>query len=140
MRRTLWILPALLALPACSGEAPEAPQPEAPAGEQSLFKAEVAPLLAARCATCHLTGAEAGNLSMIPARTIESLVGVKAKGASKLVRVVPGDPDNSYLMMKLEGTHVEHGGTGAKMPFGAPPLKPEQIDLIRQWIAEGAKP
>ena len=41
--------------------------------------------------------------------------------------------------MKLEGTHIEHGGNGAKMPFGAQPLTKEEIAKIRHWIADGAK-
>jgi hypothetical protein len=133
---------ALAALTGCSGEgsgAGEGASDAAPAAA-SLFKTEIAPTLANGCATCHLTGAEAGNTTLIPARAIESLVGVPAKGAPGLVRVVPGRPDESYLIMKLEGTHVASGGTGAQMPFGAPPLPPEKIAKFRQWIAEGAKP
>jgi hypothetical protein len=56
------------------------------------------------------------------------------------MRVVAGNPDASYLVMKLEGTHLANGGSGGQMPFGAPPLPPEQIAKVRQWIAEGAKP
>ena len=67
------------------------------------------------------------------------VVNVPAAEAPKLVRVVPGKPDDSYLVMKLEGTHIEQGGNGAQMPFGAPPLPREDIARIRQWIAEGAK-
>lgn len=127
-------------LAGCSG-APEGDSgsPQA-AAEKSLFQAEIAPLLASNCATCHLTGQEAGNMALVPGKAIESLVGVKSVEAPNLVRVVPGDPDASYLVMKLDGTHLAKGGTGAQMPFGAPPLPKETIAKVRQWIAEGAKP
>ena len=53
---------------------------------------------------------------------------------------VAGDPDKSYLVMKLENTHAKNGGAGAQMPFGAAPLSPDKIAKIRQWIKDGAKP
>ena len=143
MAKGLMILPVLLALSACSGEAPHRAEPGAsdtPAAALSPFQSDIAPLLAASCATCHLTGEEAGNMSLVPARAIATLVGVKAKGAPALMRVVPGDPDQSYLVMKLEGTQIAHGGSGAQMPFGAPPLSPDKIAMIRKWIKQGAKP
>lgn len=145
MRRMLFLAAATAALFACSGgdtanTGPEAPAAsEAPAA-QSLFETEIAPILASSCATCHLTGQEAGNMSLVPAQALANLVDVPSKEAPGLVRVVPGNPDKSYLVMKLEGTQIAHGGTGAQMPFGAPPLSADKIAKIRQWIAEGAKP
>ena len=54
----------------------------------------------------------------------------------ELNRVEPGDPDNSYLVQKLEGT----AAAGAQMPFGGPPLDEALIGDIRQWISDGANP
>lgn len=135
-------LAAMAALAACSdeGSGGSGGRGNSAPAAASLFKIEIAPTLANTCATCHLTGAEAGNMALIPAKAIDNLVDVAAKDAPKLVRVVPGKPNESYLIMKLEGTHVAKGGTGAQMPFGAPPLPPEKIAKFRQWIAEGAKP
>jgi hypothetical protein len=129
-----------LSLAACSqeGDQKAAIQPETTTAT-SFFRSDIAPLLASRCATCHLTGQEAGNMSLIPDKAIATLVGVKSVEARSLTRVVPGKPDDSYLVMKLEGTHIEHGGTGATMPFGALPLSKEEIARVRQWISEGAK-
>jgi hypothetical protein len=103
------------------------------------FSQQVVPVLRTRCATCHLTGTEAGKISLVPAKARANLVNVKSSDAPKLTRVVPGKPGQSYLMKKLEGTHIAAGGKGARMPFGTPPLPPAQVDLIRRWIAEGAK-
>ncbi len=102
------------------------------------YSKDVAPILKVRCATCHLTGQEAGRMALHPGGAYASLVGVKSIEAP-LKRVEPGKPDASYLIAKLEGTHVAKGGKGARMPFGAPPLPKDQIDLIRGWIAAGAK-
>ena len=49
--------------------------------------------------------------------------------------VMPGVPDSSYLIQKLEGT----APIGSQMPLGIPLLEQSQIDLIRQWIADGAQ-
>ena len=110
------------------------------ANADSFFAKEIAPILQNNCATCHLTGAEAGKMSLVPANAIAHLVNIKVQEAPNLVRVVPGNPDASYLIMKLEGTHIAHGGTGARMPFGAPPLSAEKIANFRRWIREGAQP
>ena len=142
MRKGLLSAVIALALAACSGggeaggEGASGAEPVA----ASVYQTEIAPLLANACATCHLTGTEAGNLIMVPGRAIESLVNVASVENGDLMRVVPGKPDESYLIMKLEGTHIAAGGAGAIMPFGAPPLPAEEIAKVRRWIAEGAKP
>lgn len=132
----------MLLLAACSSEPDQASHDDAEPATQSasFFQSDIAPLLASSCATCHMTGAEAGNMSLIPDKAIASLVGVKAVGAPLLVRVVPGKPDESYVIMKLEGTHIEKGGSGAQMPFGAPPLSADKLAKLRNWISKGAKP
>jgi hypothetical protein len=53
-----------------------------------------------------------------------------------LQRVEPGDPNNSYLIQKLEGTAAE----GRRMPLNGTPLSQADINVIRQWITEGALP
>lgn len=147
MRRLFTAAAATLVLTACSGTDSGGSAPsngdagtDATATAPSAFETDIAPIIATSCVTCHLTGQEAGNMALVPAKVRESLVAVPAVGAPGLQRVVPGDPDKSYLVMKLEGTQLEHGGTGARMPFGNPPLPTEQIAKIRQWIANGAKP
>ncbi|HSG64146.1 MAG TPA: Ig-like domain-containing protein, partial [Gammaproteobacteria bacterium] len=62
-----------------------------------------------------------------------NLVGVASLQTPALERVTPGDPDASYLIQKLEGT-----GAMERMPFGGPYLEQATIDVIRQWITDGA--
>jgi mono/diheme cytochrome c family protein len=91
------------------------------------------------CAGCHSpTGsAAATGLHLQNATASHStLVGVASMGNGAMLRVAPNDPDNSYLIHKLEGT-----GNGSVMP--PPPsavLSPATIDNIRQWITDGALP
>jgi Planctomycete cytochrome C len=50
--------------------------------------------------------------------------------------VVPGDPESSVIIQKLEGTY----GYGAQMPRNSPRhLGVEEIDLVKSWILAGAK-
>ena len=53
------------------------------------------------------------------------------------IRVVPGDPENSYLIHKLEG---RPGIVGVRMPqIGPPYLTDGQILVIKRWIELGAR-
>ena len=63
-----------------------------------------------------------------------ALVGRPSQGAVGETLVVPGDPDNSYLIKKLKGT----AAVGDQMPQGGEPLSKGTIKLIEQWIARGA--
>lgn len=48
--------------------------------------------------------------------------------------VVPGNPDKSGIIQKLEGTYA----FGARMPKNGPYWTKEDIAILRTWIAEGA--
>jgi hypothetical protein len=63
-----------------------------------------------------------------------NLVGVASLQVPALSRVATNDPDNSYLVQKIEGT----AASGARMPLGGGVLDQALIDDIRQWISDGA--
>jgi len=66
-----------------------------------------------------------------------ALVNAQSREKPNLVRVAPGDPDNSYLVHKLEGGP---NIVGERMPRGGGPfLSSGQMLVIRRWIAEGAQ-
>ena len=69
-------------------------------------------------------------------QTLASTVNVQSIENAGLFRIAPGDPDNSYLVWKIEGRPEI---SGARMPRGRAPLPQAQIDAIRQWIADGAQ-
>jgi len=90
--------------------------------------------------TCHNTSQPAHQLSLAPGESHAALVGVApfnvpASNAGKL-RVDPGNPDNSFLLDKLQGKLDSF--EGERMPFGLRPLKKTHIRLIEDWIAAGA--
>ena len=102
------------------------------------FTTEVLPLLKQHCVACHMSGQEQGGLALAPRLAYQHLVGVPSI-ESGLLRVKPGEPATSYLMHKLDGTHTSVGGSGLRMPMASEPLPAAQRDLLRRWIAEGAR-
>jgi hypothetical protein len=89
------------------------------------------------CVRCHSGAAAPQGLQLDAAHSYALLVGVASSEQPAIERVSPGDPDHSYIVMKLEGAA---GIIGVQMPFGGPYLPQSTIDVIRQWIADGAQP
>jgi hypothetical protein len=58
--------------------------------------------------------------------------------ADLLLRVKSGDPENSFLLHKLHGSHSHDGDYGSPMPLGLPLLSEGQVEFVRQWIEAGA--
>ena len=66
-----------------------------------------------------------------------ALVGARSFEKPSLFRVAPGEPDNSYMVHKLEGGP---NIVGERMPRGGGPYVTDgQMLVIRRWIAEGAQ-
>ena len=88
------------------------------------------------CATagCHAGAGAPQGLRLEEASSYGLLVNVPSSEVPSVPRVQPGDPDGSYLVQKLEGT----AAAGVRMPLGRPPLAQSTIDVIRQWIIDGA--
>lgn len=85
---------------------------------------------------CHGGDFPKQGLDLTAGRSYASLVGVQSQERPALDRIEPGEPDNSYLYLKITG---DPSIAGDRMPFGAPALSSDKIDLIRQWIIEGAQ-
>ena len=88
-------------------------------------------------AGCHSGATPRAGMNLEGGNSWASLYNVVGTGDKTKTRVVPSDPDDSLLIMKLEGTQT----VGLRMPRDGPPYLPkETIDVIRQWIADGAMP
>jgi hypothetical protein len=111
--------------------------PFAACADSPSFAKNIAPVLQEKCAACHLTGDEAGKLALYKKAAYANLV-AHPSVESAMLRVKPGEPDSSYLMRKLQGTHLDAGGKGAQMPLGGPTLDADFMELLRQWIKDGA--
>jgi hypothetical protein len=91
------------------------------------------------CTGCHASaGGRAAplGLDLTAAVSYANLVNVGSRGKPGAIRVIPGDPANSYLVHKLEG---RSDIVGQRMPRGTGPFMSEgQISVIRRWIELGA--
>ncbi|GBC79616.1 hypothetical protein HRbin09_00838 [bacterium HR09] len=110
------------------------------ASQQALtYKADVEPIFVKECAECHGGERPKKGLDLAAGKGYASLVNRKSAEVPELSLVVPGDPENSYLWHKLQHTAKE----GKGMPrgiFSSRKLPQEQLDRIREWIAQGAQP
>lgn len=87
------------------------------------------------CANCHYhsTGSMDGITST--GFDLETLGALRKGGRGTADDiVVPGKPCDSAIVKKLRGTYE-----GARMPKGGPYWTPDQIQLMIDWIFEGAK-
>jgi hypothetical protein len=82
--------------------------------------------------SCHGTAQMAG-LDLRSGSSYGSLVDVRAT-SEPILRVSPGDPDGSYLVIKLEGRQ----SVGDRMPQTGAAFDSIDLTNIRNWIAQGA--
>ncbi|HEV8486388.1 MAG TPA: DUF1549 domain-containing protein, partial [Blastocatellia bacterium] len=91
--------------------------------KEDFFEAKVRPILATECFSCH-TDSQLGGLRL---DSREAML----KGGKSGPAILPGDADNSLIVIALRQTGA------LKMPKGGK-LTPDQIDAIAQWIRAGA--
>ena len=85
--------------------------------------------------SCAFSGCHNGtnDPNLLPGESYGSLVDVPSLEQPALVRVKPGDSDNSLLIRKLNGS-----GTARMPPLPRPALSQATIDSIAAWIDRGA--
>ncbi len=85
-------------------------------------------------AGCHDIGSHQLGLILNPDSSYLKLVNVTSSENPSKKRVMPNDIAQSYLVDKVSGTQ----SSGARMPFGQPPLTNVEIQNIKNWISKGA--
>lgn len=106
--------------------------------QRDIFNAQDSSLRLA-CIQCHTNVGRnpTGGLNLVEGSSYQALVGQPSTGKPGAIRVVPGDPENSYLLKKLMGSSDI---AGVRMPrSNGPYLTDGQISIIRRWIQLGAK-
>jgi len=118
---------------AATNECPTMPPVSFAEIQQRIFTPKCATLL------CHDSLGRNGALVLTEAQAYDELVGVEPSILSArdagLLRVAAGEPERSFLLIKLDGPPPAQG---SRMPLGGLPLSEEETDLIRRWILEGA--
>jgi hypothetical protein len=105
-------------------------------GDAVRFSADIEPILSATCAAmaCHGGPFPAEGLNLQPGSAHAALVGVLSTQCPDRALVAPSAPGASYLVNKLTGVDICFG---TRMPkIGS--LSPIQIQLVIDWITEGA--
>jgi mono/diheme cytochrome c family protein len=119
------------AAPAFAAAPPKMQEKEDPNKPISFFK-QIRPVFQANCQGCHQPAKAKGGYVMTDfAKMVEG--GEEAQKDGKKA-VVPGKPEESHLFALI----TPHDGE-AEMPAKKPPLADPERELVRRWIAEGAK-
>ena len=126
-----------LALCSCgsgkSATAPVAVAPTLSSIQQQIFTPGCA------LPSCHSSAARRGGLVLEAGHAYAQLVNIPAENdsakAARKLRVVPGHPEQSFLIDKLSSLKA---GEGSLMPYTGNLLPASQIEAIRTWIQRGA--
>lgn len=101
----------------------------------------MAPIFEAKCNYCH----HPQNAVQVDlTRPFDPKLGVVNRPntwtrSEKKILVVPGDPEASALILKVERTDLAPKIDGDPMPWNIPRLTERQLADLRRWIAEGAR-
>lgn len=120
------LLAGLLVLVSCGKSVGLSTDP-AHESSQISFNEHIRPILNKNCTGCHGGVTKQGNISYI---FREEALG---RGKSGRRNVVPGNAKASELYQRITSDDLAR-----RMPFQKPPLDEEEIDLLTQWINEGA--
>jgi len=84
---------------------------------------------------CHTGSNPPQGMNLSEGQAFANIVGVASMEFPSLMRINPGNPNQSYLYLKILG---DPSVIGVRMPFGRTPLSSEEIEVIQQWIEMGA--
>ena len=127
-------------LPGCPPAGPDCTRLPKPAEclDREYFTANVMPIFKDKCESCHKKNGQAWTLTQLslePTMAWDSLVNIASREMvppkARMVRVMPGMPDSSYLYIKVK---FDRPPVGSRMPMSAAPLTAAEIERIRLWI------
>ena len=133
MRKFLLFV-AAVAFAGCGAEIPDVPEEE-----PISYAAHLEPLVIAHCLGCHEMDNAKAKLVLERGIGYERLVGPNSVQVPEMALVEPGDPNRSYLWLKLQ--HLTEEGEGMPRTLtGSKKLRTAELDLYGRWIEGGAKP
>ena len=84
--------------------------------------------------SCH--GSGTGHMLLSPGQEFDAMINVVSFERPPMLRVLPGDPLQSYVFVKVRCQGGIPDGD-ACMPFGSP-TDPKLVQLFHDWIEAGA--
>ena len=119
------LLLAIVAVALCHAQIVAQPPPEAT--PRVNFTGQIEPILEARCYACH------GDQLQLRKLRLDRRADAVQGGESGIGAIVPGDSANSLLIRYVTGLDEE-----VVMPPEGDKLSPDDVDLLRTWIDQGA--
>lgn len=95
--------------------------------EKISYNRDIRPIVNAKCISCHGGVKQSGGFSLLFEEE------AKAPTESGRLAIIPGDAKNSEMLKRLYHTDPE-----LRMPLNNEPLSQEEIQLIADWIDQGA--
>ncbi|WP_405380815.1 PSD1 and planctomycete cytochrome C domain-containing protein [Maribacter sp. LLG6340-A2] len=92
------------------------------------FSSQIKPILNNKCITCHGGVKKSGEFSLL---FKEDAFAVTASGKPS---IIPGDANGSEFIKRLKTDDPE-----LRMPYEKPPLTTVEIELLTQWVEQGAE-
>jgi hypothetical protein len=99
-------------------------------GTKLDFNRDIRPILSARCLNCHGIDEEARKGEL---RLDQRADAVRARDNYHVIK--PGMADESELIARVTSTEADEV---MPPPKSGPPLKKDEVEKLRQWIAQGA--
>lgn len=108
-------------------------------GKGVTFSGKIKPMLQANCGGCHGGQNPQGQLDLLSDGLFDRLFKASRQQVARKL-IAPGQPEQSYLWLKLSG---DGSITGMRMPIdplggGVRPLSPEDLTAMETWITAGA--
>jgi hypothetical protein len=108
-----------------------------PVDEVPSFQDDILPIFENACSgsDCHTEVDRLAPLGLEPTEAYGNLVGMTSEDCGAKTLVVPGSPDQSYLIDKLMGGDICEGD---RMPLDDDALPPAGVRTFVNWICAGA--
>ena len=104
-----------------------------------VYSQAVQPIFDRECVRCHGPKEKKSKLDLSTGQSYKAIVGIPSREVPGTVLVKEGNPEESYLWLKLDHRSSEGDGM-PKGLFFSKRLKQADLDAIRNWISSGAKP
>jgi len=124
------VVASALGVSCLTASAPLEAAPADPATQVIEFNRDIRPILSDKCYTCHGPDS-AKRLSKLRFDTEE---GAKQDLGKSRFAIIGGDSAKSSLITRITSTN-----SATRMPLGREPLSAKEIELLRQWVDQGAK-
>jgi hypothetical protein len=107
------------------------------------FASDVQPIFLSKCIFCHRPGTAIDVDLLNPFDPDHGIINREntwvPQGSQETLIVEPGNVDNSFLIKKVESESLEDHIDGAPMPLQIERVTAAELDLIEQWITDGAQ-